>query len=207
MVQDLGLSHEPSPFHLPSPSERARRRLVFWSVFFLDRVISYGTGRSVTIPETEIDVRGPTEGDCSFFLPTPPLGAGERPPHPWPALIEVARCRGKISDLLNKPGGEGGWGLDRRGEMERLQDEMIGFYQSFVPISSSSPSLFSLSADSLLWYGVLQDVQELALFGPELQDVQGDRVESALSVFAHALPLGRASLEFLPAYRLFLSSD
>jgi hypothetical protein len=47
IVQDLGLQHEASPFHNPSPLERARRRLVFWSVFFLDRVISYGTGRCV----------------------------------------------------------------------------------------------------------------------------------------------------------------
>lgn len=42
VIQDLGMQHEASIQQDGTLIEVARRRLLFWSVFFLDRVISYG---------------------------------------------------------------------------------------------------------------------------------------------------------------------
>ena len=95
----------------------------------------------MTIPEEEIDISEPSEADCALFLPKE--GAATRPPNPFPALIAITRHRGRISDLLNKAGGpggtpgstgsgggSGGWVRQRREQMERLQEDMIGYYQA-----------------------------------------------------------------------------
>jgi hypothetical protein len=135
VVQDLGMQHEISLVPHSSSDEPtagvshheqvARRRLLFWAVFLLDRTISWGTGRKATIAEAEIDIVLPTVEDCELLSP-PEEGAAVRAPNPWPALIYIARHRGMISDSLNAPGGN----TDRksRERIERLQGNMIHFY-------------------------------------------------------------------------------
>ncbi|CED82451.1 Transcription factor domain, fungi [Phaffia rhodozyma] len=132
MLQDLGLHREASIQQEPSDVEIARRRLLFWSVFFLDRVISYGTGRSATVSEAEIDIRSPTSADCELVAGQLQGPAGSVTPWPWPELIAITRFRGRISDVLNSPKGA----LDRssREKLEVLQGDMISFYQAMDPV-------------------------------------------------------------------------
>ena len=73
--------------------EVERERLdTFWAVFFLDRAISSGTGRPVTLRDEEIEVAFPpidkTESDNCW-------------PHPFPALIRVIHLYGSVTDVLN----------------------------------------------------------------------------------------------------------
>lgn len=60
-----------------------------WAVFMLDRVISSGVGRPVTLRDKEFE----------HFFPTPIIHNGR--PNPFPALIQIIHLYGKVSDLLN----------------------------------------------------------------------------------------------------------
>ncbi|KFY97262.1 hypothetical protein V498_02148 [Pseudogymnoascus sp. VKM F-4517 (FW-2822)] len=63
----------------------------FWAVLMLDRVISSGTGRPVTLRDEDVD------------LPFPPytLDPESGWPVPFPALIRILHLYGRVTDLLN----------------------------------------------------------------------------------------------------------
>ena len=64
-----------------------RERLdTFWSIFFLDRVISSGTGRPVTLRDRDIEISFPSldEVDSSGW------------PLPYPALIRIIHLYGRV---------------------------------------------------------------------------------------------------------------
>ncbi|KAG0129213.1 hypothetical protein HOY82DRAFT_488401 [Tuber indicum] len=72
---------------------RERERTdTFWAVFFLDRVISSGTGRPVTIRDKEIEID---------FPPIEEVDPEHGYPPPFPALIRIIQLYGRITDLLN----------------------------------------------------------------------------------------------------------
>lgn len=84
---------ELAPNEIEDPKEMEHERTVtFWSVFFLDRVISSGTGRPVTLRHEEIEVSLPPvdypEDESTF-------------PQPFPALIRVIHLYGQATDCLN----------------------------------------------------------------------------------------------------------
>ncbi|KAF2461999.1 fungal-specific transcription factor domain-containing protein [Lineolata rhizophorae] len=64
----------------------------FWSVFFLDRVISSGTGRPVTLRDRDIEISFPSLDEVD-----PRTGW----PNPFPALIRIIHLYGRVTDLLN----------------------------------------------------------------------------------------------------------
>ncbi|KAL1389116.1 pathway-specific nitrogen regulator [Phyllosticta capitalensis] len=64
----------------------------FWSVFFLDRVVSSGTGRPVSIRDKDIELAFPS-------LDTVDRMTGD--PLPLPALIRVIHLYGRVTDILN----------------------------------------------------------------------------------------------------------
>ncbi|KAK7517316.1 pathway-specific nitrogen regulator [Phyllosticta citriasiana] len=64
----------------------------FWSVFFLDRVVSSGTGRPVSIRDKDIELAFPS-------LDTMDRSTGD--PLPLPALIRVIHLYGRVTDILN----------------------------------------------------------------------------------------------------------
>ena len=62
-----------------------------WAVFMLDRVISSGTGRPVTLRDEDFEL--------SFPSVTRNKETGW--PNPFPALIQIIHLYGRVSDLLN----------------------------------------------------------------------------------------------------------
>jgi hypothetical protein len=64
----------------------------FWAVFSLDRYISSGTGRPVTLRDEDIEVA---------FPPLNEIDSDTGWPIPWPALIRIVHLYGRISDVLN----------------------------------------------------------------------------------------------------------
>lgn len=62
-----------------------------WAVFMLDRVISSGTGRPVTLRDEDFEL--------SFPAITASTKSGW--PDPFPALIQIIHLYGRVSDLLN----------------------------------------------------------------------------------------------------------
>jgi hypothetical protein len=62
-----------------------------WAVFILDRVISSGTGRPVTLRDV----------DFELTFPTISTNSKDGWPKPFPALIQIIHLYGRVSDLLN----------------------------------------------------------------------------------------------------------
>lgn len=64
----------------------------FWAIFFLDRVVSSGTGRRSTLRDKDIELSFPS-------LDTIDSETGW--PSPFPALIRIVHLYGRVADLLN----------------------------------------------------------------------------------------------------------
>jgi hypothetical protein len=64
----------------------------FWSIFFLDRVISSGTGRPVTLRDEDIELCFPLQSESVL-----PNGW----PAPFPPLIRIIHLYGRVTDLIN----------------------------------------------------------------------------------------------------------
>ncbi|KAF1347555.1 fungal-specific transcription factor domain-containing protein [Delphinella strobiligena] len=64
----------------------------FWVVFFLDRVVSSGTGRRSTLRDKDIELSFPSHDTTD-----PKTGW----PSPFPALIRIIHLYGRVTDLLN----------------------------------------------------------------------------------------------------------
>ncbi|KAH8157634.1 hypothetical protein CIB48_g10614 [Xylaria polymorpha] len=63
----------------------------FWAVFFLDRAISSGTGRPVTLRDDDFDLS----------LPKSSLTQSSVWPNPYAALLHIIHLYGRVSDVLN----------------------------------------------------------------------------------------------------------
>ncbi|KAI0876525.1 fungal-specific transcription factor domain-containing protein [Hypoxylon argillaceum] len=63
----------------------------FWAVFFLDRAISSGTGRPVTLGDEDFDLT----------LPKPNFNQSSGWPNPYAALLHIIHLYGRVSDVLN----------------------------------------------------------------------------------------------------------
>ncbi|KAI0450401.1 fungal-specific transcription factor domain-containing protein [Xylaria acuta] len=63
----------------------------FWAVFFLDRAISSGTGRPVTLRDDDFDLS----------LPKSSLSPSSGWPNPYAALLHIIHLYGRVSDVLN----------------------------------------------------------------------------------------------------------
>lgn len=92
---DFDVHRSPKPISQPLDTERARERErvdSFWSIFFLDRVISSGTGRPVTLRDEDIELCFPLQSEAQL-----PNGW----PAPFPPLIRIIHLYGRVTDLIN----------------------------------------------------------------------------------------------------------
>lgn len=91
------------PCNPPSMSEESpevgnrraweRQRVdTFWSIFFLDRVISSGTGRPVTLRDEDIELRFPLQSESQLTNGWPA---------PFPPLVRIIHLYGRVTDLIN----------------------------------------------------------------------------------------------------------
>lgn len=89
---DSGASEQPPVVSAEVMKEIEQERIdTLWTVFMLDRVISSGTGRPVTLRYED------------FELSFPAITANTKSgwPDPFPALIQIIHLYGRVSDLLN----------------------------------------------------------------------------------------------------------
>ncbi|KAF4119532.1 Fungal trans [Geosmithia morbida] len=63
----------------------------FWAVFVLDRLVSSGTGRPVTL----------RDDDFELPFPKPGIHPDTHWPTPFPMLVEIVHMYGRVSDMLN----------------------------------------------------------------------------------------------------------
>ncbi|KAI0099283.1 fungal-specific transcription factor domain-containing protein [Nemania sp. FL0031] len=88
-------ARQDSEEHTLTPGERKEieqeRIDTFWAVFFLDRAISSGTGRPVTLRDEDFDLS----------LPKPNFNQSSGYPNPYAALLHIIHLYGRVSDVLN----------------------------------------------------------------------------------------------------------
>ncbi len=120
----------PTP-SLESDSDEQERRAVererldtFWSIFFLDRVISSGTGRPVTLRDCDIEISFPSLDEVD-----PTSGW----PLPFPALIRIIHLYGRVTDLLNRIKTTSDINDDLQKQLGALEDHLTLIYQNLSP--------------------------------------------------------------------------
>ncbi|KAF1980348.1 hypothetical protein BU23DRAFT_444962 [Bimuria novae-zelandiae CBS 107.79] len=102
-----------------------RERLdTFWSIFFLDRVVSSGTGRPVTLRDRDIEISFPSLNDVD-----PASGW----PLPFPALIRIVHLYGRVTDVLNSIKDRSDITSDLRSQLDTLEFHLTEIYQNLSP--------------------------------------------------------------------------
>ncbi|KAK9414538.1 putative Zn(2)-C6 fungal-type domain-containing protein [Seiridium unicorne] len=96
-VQDIDIilskPSDEDTLSLQEQKELEQERIdTLWAVFMLDRVISSGTGRPVTLRDDDFELE----------LPKTPRGSDDSMPDPFPALIQIIHLYGRVSDVLNE---------------------------------------------------------------------------------------------------------
>ncbi|KAH8827215.1 fungal-specific transcription factor domain-containing protein [Flagelloscypha sp. PMI_526] len=139
MSQDLGL-HEVSDIY-EDTRHLVRTRLLLWSLFITDRILSFQTGRPFSISEDVIEIPLPSDED---MYPDP---AGRKPPSgsharvepcAFPALARLMVLCGRIANVLNGRRGRtrtlvGPTPADPQ-MLSGLQRQLVQFY-SELPVS------------------------------------------------------------------------
>lgn len=96
----------------------------FWAVFFLDKVVSSGTGRRSTLRDNDIELS---------FPPLENPECEDEWPSPFPALIRIVHLYGRVADLLNsiKEPSDIGSGTGKR--LASMEARVTDFFQSLSP--------------------------------------------------------------------------
>lgn len=120
---------EPQQRQSGTPEEEEQRAVererldTFWSIFFLDRVISSGTGRPVTLRDADIEI--------SF--PSMQVDSASGWPLPFPALIRVVHLYGRVTDLLNSIKEKAHITEELRKKLDMLEYQLTEIYQGLSP--------------------------------------------------------------------------
>lgn len=93
MAQDLGLQHEASIQSIANDKQQDKARLLFWAVIGLDRITTFGTGRPVSIRESEIDTELPTLSEMSDMKDETVI---------FGHVVRILMLRGRMGELLNR---------------------------------------------------------------------------------------------------------
>ncbi|KXJ96340.1 fungal-specific transcription factor domain-domain-containing protein [Microdochium bolleyi] len=108
------------PLSLEEQKQLEQERLdTFWAVFFLDRVISTGTGRSVTLKDE----------DFEHNLPKSTLDPQSGWPLPLPILIRIIHLYGRVSDVLNKIRHAHDLTQDKLQRLGQMENELTKLHQ------------------------------------------------------------------------------
>ncbi|KAK4630937.1 hypothetical protein CLAFUR4_03134 [Fulvia fulva] len=91
----------------------------FWAIFFLDRVVSSGTGRRSTLRDKDIELSFPSEAQAD----------SESPPAPFPALIRIVHLYGRVADLLNSLKEPSDITTETPKRLAAMESQVTHFYQ------------------------------------------------------------------------------
>jgi hypothetical protein len=121
---------EPRRRKSSAPAEEEQRAVererldTFWAIFFLDRVISSGTGRPVTLRDRDIEISFPSVDEVD-----PSSGW----PLPFPALVRIVHLYGRVTDKLNCIKESAHMTDDLRKQLDTLEYHLTEIYQGLSP--------------------------------------------------------------------------
>ncbi|PGH28246.1 hypothetical protein AJ80_00137 [Polytolypa hystricis UAMH7299] len=104
-------------------AEERERVDTFWTIFFMDRVISSGTGRPVTLRDDDIEIFFPPQSET--------LQNGW--PAPFPPLMRIIHLYGRVTDLLNAIKEVNHVTPDTLRQLAGMENDLTGIYQRLSP--------------------------------------------------------------------------
>lgn len=93
---------------------------LFWSIYFIDRIISLGTGRPLTLRDEEISCPFPSDG-------TTQANATQRP-NPFPHMLRIMSVQGKVNEEISAIRQPEDLTPTKRHIISKLQEELIEIY-------------------------------------------------------------------------------
>lgn len=103
-----------------------------WAVYILDRVISTGTGRTVTVRDDEFELP----------IPEPRIDQTTGLPAPYPIFIHIIQLYGRVSDVLNKIRRVEDLTADKLASLSKIECELTGLHQKQDPRLHFNPLHF-----------------------------------------------------------------
>ncbi|KAI1759087.1 fungal-specific transcription factor domain-containing protein [Hypoxylon sp. FL1150] len=95
----------------------------FWAVFFLDRAISSGTGRPVTLKDDDFELE----------LPKSALDSVSGWPDPLVLLLQIIHLYGRVSDVLNNITHAHDLTQDKLNKLSQMENELTRLHQKTDP--------------------------------------------------------------------------
>ncbi|KAL6824577.1 fungal-specific transcription factor domain-containing protein [Trichoderma sp. SZMC 28015] len=95
----------------------------FWSVFILDRVISSGTGRPVTI----------RDGDYELAFPESNKDLATGWPNPFPVFLKIINLYGQVCDVLNNLHDAQDLTQDKWDQLSEMEHRLTRMYKHWDP--------------------------------------------------------------------------
>lgn len=96
----------------------------FWSIFFLDRAVSSGVGRPVSLRDKDIEISFPYRPDDESI---------NGYPHPFPPMIRIVHMYGRVADVLNNIKDVSQVKPDVLKKLAGMEKDLTGIYQRLSP--------------------------------------------------------------------------
>ncbi|KIX93231.1 uncharacterized protein Z520_11086 [Fonsecaea multimorphosa CBS 102226] len=96
----------------------------FWAIFFLDRAVSSGVGRPVTLRDKDIEISFPYRADEKMI---------NGYPDPFPAMIKIVHMYGRVADVLNNIKEVSQVTPDVLKRLASMERDLTGIYQRLSP--------------------------------------------------------------------------
>lgn len=96
----------------------------FWAIFFLDRAVSSGVGRPVTLRDKDIEISFP-------YRPDEMMVNGY--PHPFPVMIRIVHLYGRIANVINNIQGSTEVNPEGLKKLTSIERDLTGIYQKMSP--------------------------------------------------------------------------
>ncbi|KIW30799.1 uncharacterized protein PV07_02500 [Cladophialophora immunda] len=96
----------------------------FWAIFFLDRAVSSGVGRPVTLRDKDIEISFPFRADEKMI---------NGYPDPFPAMIKIVHMYGRVADVLNNIKDVSQVTPDVLKRLASMERDLTGIYQRLSP--------------------------------------------------------------------------
>lgn len=109
-----------------------------WAVYILDRVISTGTGRTVTVRDDEFELP----------IPQPHIDPSTGLEAPYPMFAHIIQLYGRVSDVINKLKKPADLTDDKLATLAQIERELLGLHSSAVPRLDFNPLLFQKYVES-----------------------------------------------------------
>ncbi|KAK5055346.1 hypothetical protein LTR84_013096 [Exophiala bonariae] len=96
----------------------------FWAIFFLDRAVSSGVGRPVTLRDKDIEISFPYRSDTQLI---------DGYPDPFPDMIKIVHMYGRVADVLNNLKEVNQVTPEVLKRLASMEKDLTGIYQRLSP--------------------------------------------------------------------------